>query len=329
MGSLNKVPSLVQILIAEILCVLCLSSFVCGVLNTIRPGTFGEEMNLHGIGNWVFYLLGFALFAWLLKETFRPKLKTDSWINPKTGSSSGGEYSFCSTHPSYIFADSIVVFFAAFLVWAGWTAQFNVKTFGIMLAIALYFPLSRLFAWYILGLRLTGAEVKKALKPVLFLVIPFYAVFGLIGAMVLKTEIQTRREIAEAPVIDETFDTETFSKLLEASQKEKITKLVKLKSKQISDPMLCQNNEKRDFISVLTALGNGEEVLVVGGDYANLGFKEIKEKAENNKGQIIELLGKLKPMPARSEMKTWFPYCGLEQLPPTKSNRWIFEFYQP
>ncbi len=109
-----KVPSIVQIFIAEIIAVWGTTSFILAVTNTIKPGTFGE-MSLKGIGNWVWFLLGLLLLAWSLWQIFSPKIKTDISSTMNIGGFWQTKYRICRTHPSYIFIDAILLVIFGFL----------------------------------------------------------------------------------------------------------------------------------------------------------------------------------------------------------------------
>jgi hypothetical protein len=199
-----KVPSIIQILLAEMLAVWGVASFVIAVWNTARPGSFGESATLRGAGNWVWFLLGFALLIWGVREILRPRIKKDSWYSPKTGATSGGSYGFCSTHPSYFFIDLIVVIVSAFLLWYARGVGVDSRSHWVTLVIALLFPVLRLFAWYVLGLRIKDrTESAHAWKPAVAVASCFFLVFAVIGVMVAVGERQHRQEIANMPVIDE------------------------------------------------------------------------------------------------------------------------------
>lgn len=328
-----KIPSIIQILIAELLAVWGVTAFVMAVWNTMKPGSFGENASLRGFGNWVWFLLGLALLVWALREIFKPRVKKDSWVSPKTGATSGGSYGFCSTHPSYFFIDLIIVTFSAFMLWYARGAGVESKNYSIMLAIALLFPVLRLFAWYALGLRIKDKhESAKAWKPAVVVASCFFLVFAIIGVMVAVGERQHRQEIANMPVVDEqTFanSRETFARLADEKQKE--TGTVRLRAAQISDAALqCKNNENIDFATVHASLGAGGDVLIVGSKYDRSGFDELVNKSSGNKGQQIEVVGKLREMPSASAIEKWKAYCGIEKLPPTpQGGRWVLEMHEP
>lgn len=328
-----KIPSIIQILLAEMLAVWGVASFVIAVWNTVRPGTFGESATMRGAGNWVWFLLGFALLFWALREIFRPRVKKDSWYSPKTGGNSGGSYGFCSTHPSYFFIDLIVVIVSAFLLWYARTIGLDSRSHSVMLALAFLFPVLRLLAWYVLGLRIKNrAETSQAWKPAIAVAGCFFTVFAIIGVMVAVGERQHRREIANMPVVDEqTFanSRDAFARL--SGEKQKETGFVRLRVTQFSDAAAqCKNKQNFDFATVHAGLGAGGDVLIVGSKYAHSGFDELVSKANGNKGRQIEVVGKLREMPTSSALETWKAYCGLDNLPPApQGGRWVLEMQEP
>src|ERR1051326_4226383 len=288
---MNKVPSIVQILAAEFLAIWGTSSFVVAVWNTARPGSFGTA-SLRGLGNWIWFLIGLALLVWLLREIFQARVKQDSWVQPKTWSSSRGSYGFCSTHPSYFFIDLIPVAVSAFLLWYARGAGIETKNYGIMLAISLALPALRLLSWYLLGLKIKDKDARTAWKPAAIVFVPVVVVFAAIGIAVAFGTRRHQTDIANLPVIDaQTFSPsrEAFTRLLDTSQSEKQTGLVRLRAKQISDgPVKCQNNEHIEFATMLVDLSAGGDVLIVASKYAHAGFDELVNKSAGNKAREIE-----------------------------------------
>jgi len=331
---MNKVPSIVQILAAEMLAVWGTSALVMAVWNTARPGAFGPAASLRGIGNWVWFAIGVALFVWLLREIFQARVKQDSWVNPKTWSSSGGAYGFCSTHPSYFFIDMIPVAISAFMLWYSRGVNVETKNYWIMFVISLVFPVLRLFSWYVLGLNLKHIEAQTAWRPVAFVIVPFVIVFGGVGIAVAVGSRKHETEVANLPVIDERSfanSRDAFARLVDASQIEKQTRFVRLRAKQISErPTSCQNREHVDFVSVLADLGTGGDVLIVASKYAYSGFDELITKSTGNQGRQIEVVGKLRAMPFVSSIPRGQAYCGSDQLPSAPSGgRWVLEMHEP
>ena len=330
---MNKVPSIVQILAAELLAIWGTLSLVMALWNTVKPVAFGAAATLRGIGNWIWFLLGLALLVWLLREIFQARVKQDAWVNPKTWSSSGGAYSFCSTHPSYVFIDLIPVAMSAFMLWYARGVDVETKTYWIMLVVSLVFPTMRLFAWFVLGLKIRDAAARDAWKPMAMVFVPFVVVFGGVGIAVAVGNRSHDKAIANLPMIDErsfAHSQQAFARLADNSQIEKQTGFVRLRARQVSDHVTqCQNKEHFDFATVLADLGDGGDVLIVASKYAHAGFDELVNKA-TNKGAVIEVIGKLREMPAAATIPTWKVYCGMDKLPAVPAGgRWVLEMQEP
>lgn len=346
MGDFYKIPSAAQIAVADMVIVWSLSSFVLAVWNTIRPGTFGM-MSLRGAGNWVWFLLGFALLAWMLREIFKPRVKGDVWRPTNVGLpglNTFGEarYSFCSTHPSYVFLDFVAVAVNAFFVWYAASGHYAAKHLYIMLAVSLIIPALRLLAWYGLGLRIEDQrESRRAWKPVSYFIIPVLVVFGAVSLAAVVSGRKQQQEIANLPVIDgQTFahSHEAFAHLVSDNPRDKSeirtaeeTGFVRLRARQISaGATQCKNKDNIEFASVLADLGAGGDVLIVGANYSRSGFEELVKKSSGNQGKPIEVIGKLREMPLNGAPEAWKAYCGMEKLPPTPAGgRWVLEMHEP
>jgi hypothetical protein len=330
---MNKVPSIVQILFAELLAIWGTSSFVLAVWNTARPGTFGTA-SLRGVGNWIWFLIGLALLVWLLRDIFQARVKQDSWVQPKTWSRSRGSYGFCSTHPSYFFIDLIPVAIPAFMLWYSRGVDVETRNYWIMLVVSLIFPVLRLFSWYVLGLRIKGDEARTAWRPAAFVFVPFVVVFGAVGIAVAVGTRKHRSDVANLPLIDERSfanSRDAFTRLVDASQIEKQTGFVRLRAKQLSDgPTRCQNHQQVEFATVLADLAAGGDVLIVGSKYAHSGFDELISKATANKGREIEIIGKLRELPRAASIPDWKAFCGMDKLPAAPSGgHWVLEMQEP
>ncbi|HWS99795.1 MAG TPA: hypothetical protein VN256_05920 [Pyrinomonadaceae bacterium] len=333
MKNLLKVPSVVQIWLAEFLCILFVSAFVTAAWNTLGARAPGEKP-LGDMTNWLWYLLGFALLVWSVREILRPRIKRDSWVNFKTWTDSGGDYPFCSTHPSYVLVELITVAGTGYFLWAGLTEGVNVRFFAVMFALALFFPALRLFAWYVLDLRIRDAdETAEAWKPAAWLAAPAFAVFALIAVLVFVDGVKQKRMIAELPVVDEQTFGEgraAFARLADASHEEKVTRFVRVRARQLSDgPAQCKNYENFEWATVLADLGAGGDVLIVG-HKGNDDYEALLGKSSGNRGQLIEAVGRLREMPPRDKILRWKAYCGLDQLPPARpAGRWVLELELP
>jgi len=164
MNSFFKSLSVFKLFLIEFFAVFFFPPSVTGIVNEIRPGTFAAHHDLDGFEDWLPFLVGPLLMAWILKEIFRPRIKVEGWIKRPLNIS----FAFCSTHPSYCLIDLCVIAFAGFYFWIGKSGNFEMPVFRIMLGTAVSIPLLRLFSWFVLGLKVDDPEADEAYKPVLW-----------------------------------------------------------------------------------------------------------------------------------------------------------------
>lgn len=177
MEGFRKIPALLKLLLIEIFAVLFFPIFVTGLINEMRPATFSRQYDLNGASDWIFVIVGPLLASWAMWEILRPRIKVERWI-PYIGT-----FDFCSTHPSYVLVDMIVIAFAGCYLWIGKSGKFAMPAFFIMSGISILFPVTRLFAWFILGLKINDAQSDDAYKPAIWLFAIFSIIFG--GAVVV------------------------------------------------------------------------------------------------------------------------------------------------
>src|SRR5215467_5672436 len=117
MTHFGKLPSIAQIWVAEFLMTLCLGGLPSNIYRLTHRGS-GLPPPSFGIGDIVFYAIGFALLGWLLWGCLRPRIVAVSWaptfVSAQSGlfihaGSMGTRYGFVTSHPSYVFLDAIVV----------------------------------------------------------------------------------------------------------------------------------------------------------------------------------------------------------------------------
>lgn len=147
---------------------------VVGVINEIRPGTLAEHHNLEGLESWLFALVGPVFLVWALEDIVRPRGKVETWFLPPHPET----FEFCSTHPSYLLVDILVIGGALFLVWIGASANVDMPVFWIALGTSLSIPVMRLFFWYVLGWQIDDPEASEAHKPALIAFGIFGFIFG-------------------------------------------------------------------------------------------------------------------------------------------------------
>lgn len=171
MDGFIKTPSVLKNLLIGIFAVFFLPVTIISLINTIIPGTFADYQKLESNLDWVFGVVGPLLAIWLLYDIFQPRVKTESWLRI-------GTFKFCSTHPSYVLYDVPVIGFALFFFWIGRSSRSEMPVFFLMLGIAVLIPLLRLFAWYVLGLKINDAETYDAYQPALWVFMIFLVIFG-------------------------------------------------------------------------------------------------------------------------------------------------------
>src|SRR5437660_2077758 len=147
MIAFNKIPSLVQIFMAEFLGVMFLSSPVSKLYERIHPQLGYQSLPLEK-SDYIFIVLGALLFVWVLATIFRPAVHATRFVPVfhaggavVFNSQMAADYAFSSTHPSYIFIDLLSVGFYWFVrvLWASyWKERAYQGT--IMLALALAIP---------------------------------------------------------------------------------------------------------------------------------------------------------------------------------------------
>jgi uncharacterized membrane protein len=331
----TKIPSLIQILFAEWLAVMFLLPIVSKLYERLHPSINYQSPPLDK-ADYVFFAIGVLLYFWLLKEILRPRVKRDSWFSFKTGASSGGEYSFYSTHPSYVFIDVLAVGFWWFARWAwstGWQARVYQGT--ILVSLTAVIPALRLMSWYVLRLRPKDDdedERRSSWKPVALLYGVIVAIMLVAVAVVLPMEIREKRaqerKEANLTVVDpaswkgaQTF--ESLRDLDHSVEGQVATRVIRLWANQKSSAaMTCTNDAGQgQFGTVLATLARYDDVLIF--SYSDAGG--LVQRAKDNKDKPIEAMGRLTQMPNR--VASWKKYCGLEKLSPRP--RWVFEEEHP
>lgn len=338
MGQLNKIPSVIQIVLAEFLATMFLFPVVSKLYERLHSSVGYKSLPLDK-ADYVFFLVGVLLYLWLLKEIFLPRVKHDSWFSFKTGASSGGDYYFSSTHPSYVFVDVLAVGFWWFARWlwsVGWQERVYQGTILILLAAAI--PVLRLLAWYVLRFRPRtelddeAKAVRSAWKPVALIYALSLAIGVVTAAVIIPTEMHRNREQARKEANLSVVDvaswkgSETFESLRDPESNvdgQIATRVIRLRATQKSqEAQTCANDAGQgEFGTVLATLGKYDDVLI----FSYGGVTELVERASGNEGKPIEAMGRLTQMP--NKVPTWKKYCGLEKL--STRPRWVFVEERP
>ena len=341
MNSFNKIPSLVQLFIAEFFGVLLLSVPVSKLYEKIHPPTGYHSAPLDK-WDYIFILLGALLILWALATIFRPAVHNTHYVPvfhagglAVFNEQMAADYLFSSTHPSYVLIDILVVAFYWF-VRALWASYWSERKYEgtVMLLLAAAIPTLRLLAWYVLRLRpqAVGAvqrEVDASWKPVVMVYGFFLVPLSLFGAGVWFYQ-EHQRKVAEAnlTVVDAGTwkGNETFNALLDQKETEAMTRRVRLRAVQKSEAaMTCTNpNGNGAFATAVVRLG-GDDVMLFTYDAAVADLDYFVKRLDGNRGKSIEFTGRLKQMPTR--IPSWKKYCGIEKLSPRPF--WVFEEIGP
>jgi hypothetical protein len=336
MDNFNKIPSLVQIFIAEFFGVLLLSVPFSKFYEKIHPTVAYHSPPLDK-WDYIFIALGALLIVWVLATIFRPGLHATRFVpvfhsgglyvaNPDMGA----DYLFSSTHPSYIFIDLLVVGFYWFvrLLWASyWTERAYQGT--IMLGLALAIPILRLLAWYVLRLRPRGEkiseEVRSSWKPVAMVYGFFLLPLSVFGAGVwFYQEHQRKVEDANLTVVapDTWKGNETFNALLDPKENVATTRRIRLRAMQKSAAAVtCTNDTNGVFAALVATLSTGHDVVIMKYGNATEDVDWLIKLANGNQGRVIETTGRMMQMPR--QIPSWKRYCGLEKSNPRPV--WTFE----
>lgn len=182
MDGFFKIPSALKIFLLELISIFFFPVTVAGIITEIRPGIFPEYSAFDGFEDWLMAFIGPLFLAWVLYDIFRPRIKDEVW-----GIFYKVRFKFCSTHPSYVLIDLLTIAFAGFFLWIGIDAGFAKGLFWLVPATAVFFPVARLSAWYLLGLKIVSSETYGAYKPALWAFCIFAVVFGGAALVVVLT----------------------------------------------------------------------------------------------------------------------------------------------
>lgn len=310
MENWNRVPSLVQQLLLQFIGLIGLAAGLAAFL--IAKGGWGcPTPSYSTVTKTTYFALGIGLFSlgWLIWRIFSPKVLVERWRpvlkagpvvlpNPTIPSV---QYSFLSSHPSYVFVDFLVVAVGLFfrLIVGAYPPAYGCANylfpyvFGwCMLGISLLIPILRLTAWYLLQRR-EKSEIA-AWKPVFIFCAIAYPPLIAIPVMVFGEPLL-------APLVQE----KNFAGGLQAHSEFK-DKQVRLEG-IVKDGTRC-NRSKSDSTSfgaasLLLDLGAGGEVIVHGLSDHETWLAIQKEK---NLGKKIRIYGTLQELPGLPEKKYQF-----------------------
>lgn len=336
-----KLPSLVQIVVAEVLMVMMLTPLVANIAYRLfRPESATVKTSVSW-GGAVWFAIGLALLAWLLLSIFRPRTGRVSWV-PVFGAggvvawnrSWAASSALPSTHPSYVFVDAVAASFAGVIAWH-WLVQFDDLWLHAwcIVAVGALIPAFRLFAWYALGLRPYASPADpaarvsaEAWKPVAHLYGWCFAPVAVLFVIFhYREEAADARAYAALPMLGEAeFARSNFLLHLRDHQDtvERRSKRVRVALVMKSAaPMVChgeRNKNRFTYTSVVLSAGAAGDVFVAG---VREQGEAVEKLARGRAGQRIEIVGRLNAMPAAPPDWKW--YCDLDKLAPRP--RWSLD----
>jgi hypothetical protein len=348
MRGFNKIPSVVQIWLAEMLVLLFFSDPVIRLVNVIvRPSTgiLKTKFDWFDLVPWA--IGGFCL-VWLMLTIFRPTIGSVRWVPFFSAGPIGVwnhsmaiRYTFPSTHPSYVFMDALAAGMAFFIYWI-WAEEWEERRLEgiIILALGLLAPVSRLIAWYVLGLRppppASGDEAARHTEDVLREgwrpVFAFYAV--LVPILVIAGGVawwqvagEQRERLAAAVRVDPAelaASGRYFVQLRDMKASLEQTKLARITIDAGTEGPRCQHETIKSAVhyNIRARFGAaGDMMLVMSPETRE---KLGKRRARGETGPI-DFIGILVRPPAPSSIPNWrrHVYCSLFQG--AAQPRWIFE----
>ena len=341
MSQFNKIPSIIQIWVAEFVAVMFLFPVASKIYERFHPAVAFHSLPLDK-ADYVFLVIGLLIFAWLLATIFRPAVHATRFVPVFHGGGvavwseqMAADYLFSSTHPAYVFVDILACGFWIFVRWL-WAEGWEERAFQgtILITLAAIIPSLRLFAWFVLRLRPAGdekiqLEVKSSWKPIVWLYGLMIGIGLVCAAFVIPAERRDRRQqaekVAKLTVVDGASwqGSLSFGELRDDAKTDRtVTRVVRLRATQKSpEATSCGNKPgQNDFATVLATIGR-EDVLI----FSYSGWSDLVKRAAGNEGKPIESIGRLGPMPDRPP--SWKKFCGLEDLP--RRPRWLFEEESP
>ncbi|MBS0657295.1 MAG: hypothetical protein JSR82_03490 [Verrucomicrobia bacterium] len=155
---LSRLPSLVQMLVVEVVAVVCLGA---GGFARLAGHPSSEPLSARVFAQ---LLLGLLAGWLLLRQICRPRLQQVSWSPVRQfgpvavvlpNDPSATQTVVLSSHPSYVLLDLVAGLLPGFLAWASWgddpALNPSAPLWRWSLAIWAVFPLARLLCWYGLG----------------------------------------------------------------------------------------------------------------------------------------------------------------------------------
>lgn len=331
MENFLRIASICQILVAEF----CVAVFLGGFIAWYKVRPNGDSAD---VWDYVFVTILCLVALWILSTIFRPKATRDVF--------SGAGYDFCSTHPSYLAIDAMILVVAWFMYWilpartSAWEFEWVRAQWVTGFAVA--FPVLRLVGWFVLRLRPPERVVERAWVPVAMLYGFFVLPITLFGSFVWYqvwvapfkgiTVVDSTAIAGGLKAHPELVDDEYVSKHLDDRLPTPVSRIVKLVGTQVSpEATKCgaygPKGDDFRFATLRVDLGEGGEALVVAwGGYHH----DLVDMAVGNEGKPVEIYGRLRAIPRARDVPDWMQICDLEELPPApKTGRMLFVVENP
>ncbi len=331
MDNFLRIASICQILVAEF----CVAVFLGGYIAWYKVRPNGDEVDKW---DYVFVTILCLVIVWILSTIFRPKATMDVF--------SGAGYEFCSTHPSYLAIDALILITAWFFFWilpartSAW--EFEWVRAEWVLGFAVAFPVLRLLGWFVLRLRPPERTIAGAWVPVAMLYGFFLVPITLMGSFFwYQVWVVPFRGL---PVVDagsfaggmkahpELVDEEYGEKHPDDKLPGPVSRIVKLVGTQMSPEVTkCEiwgpKGDDFRFATLRVDLGEGGEAYVVAwGGYHH----DLAETVAKTRDAPLELYGRLRPIPRSRDVPDWMQICGLDELPaPPPAGRMLFVVENP
>lgn len=305
MSSMQRVVGVVKISVAAWVAMFCLGAVVADLL--LLRGVHGCPPLPRQTGGMLYIALplGLWLYAWSLHRIFVPRLATEAHrptlqVGPIIAQNpmlKAQEFTFCTTHPSYLLLDLVTLVGAWVLVavapdTVGCGKAWEWARGRVAFAVALSIPVLRLLGWYVLRRRPPQGAEQGAWRPVaIYLGI-------LVGPLVLGAGPLWRMWSGKrsAPVVDATAFTGGL-----AAHEGLLNKVVRVRGRCVGEvPVRCRCGGPRGDdcaqTEVLLDLGDAGQVLVQGLSDP----EDLAGEARGCGGRELETFGRLHRVPERA-----------------------------
>ena len=313
---LERTRSVIQIIFVEFLAMTLLASVVASLL--ARRGILGCPPDLtyqFGLFQIVVGILGVLAFGWSVIGILRPRempvtafhrlLVNVGNVNLSVPTGEARTYAFPTSHPSYALVELAflgLLFLPAYIfglrpAYVGCELQWFYAQAWTFVALGLFFPALRLFAWYVLRLRPPTQAVRDAHKATYIpLVIIIPVILFILGG------------VAGPQLVARTVDGTRLAGGL-AAHPEYEGRSLKVRGILNEEPRLCGcQRERATVCRVATArldLGEGGEVVVRGiSEYGN----DLRALAARGLGRSVTIFGLLTAQPPQP-YKTAYETC--------------------